>query len=241
LVRLGEFFKTDKWGEHSYLRHYQTHFHDLRSKRINVLEIGVGGYGNTVIGGNSLRMWKAYFRQANIFGIDIYDKRPLEEKRIKIFQGSQVDEAFLKDVIDQIGGVDVIIDDGSHINADVIRTFEILFPLLRRGGIYAIEDTQTSYWPGFGGSSSDLRDPHTTMGYFTSLPHALNFEEILRDNYSPTDFDRSIVAMHFYHNLIFIRKGENSEGSNRLRHNRVDDRSASEVLGDSQWTGAAAK
>lgn len=222
LIRLGEFLETDKWGGHRYLQHYQTHFRALRRKHLNLLEIGVGGYADPDVGGNSLRMWKAYFPHAKIFGIDVYDKRRLEEKRIRIFRGSQIDELFLRNVAAQVGGIDIVIDDGSHINAHVIRTFEILFPLLKNPGIYVIEDTQTSYWPGFGGSSRNLSDPSTIMGYFSSMAHAINYEEILRDGYSPTEFDRHIVAMHLYHNLIFIHKGDNSEGSNLLRGNRSD-------------------
>src|SRR6202043_2999198 len=94
---------------------------------------------------------------------------------------------------------------------------ETLFPILRSPGIYAIEDTQTSYWPSYGGSSQNIEDPTTIMGYFTRLTHSLNHEEILVGDYSPTESDRHIVAMHFYHNLILIYKGENSEGSNEFR------------------------
>ena len=219
LVRIGQVFKTDKWGSHWYLQHYQSHFAPFRKKRINLMEIGVGGYSDPNQGGNSLYTWKAYFTNANIVGIDIHDKRKLQQNRIKIFQGSQVDEAFLRSVVREIGGVDIVIDDGSHINSHVIETFKILFPLLRDGGIYCVEDMQTSYWPGFGGSSDDLQSNATIMGYFASLLHSLNYEEILREDYSPTEFDRHIVAMHFYHNLVFIYKGSNCEGSNLLKQN----------------------
>lgn len=223
LVRLGEVFGTDKWGSHWYLKHYETHFSALRKKPLNLLEVGVGGYASSTVGGNSLRMWKAYFPHANIYGVDLYDKRRLEERRIRIFQGSQVDAAFLSNVVDQAGGFDIVIDDGSHINSHVIGTFEILFPLLRSPGFYVVEDAQTSYWPGFGGSSRDLGDTSTTVAYFASLAHCLNYEEILREGYSPTVFDRHIVAMHLYHNLIFIQKGENREGSNMVRGGRATD------------------
>lgn len=222
LIWLGEFFETDKWGSHWYLQHYERHFRPLRRERLNLLEIGVGADPGP--GAKSLRMWKAYFPNANIFGVDIHDKKDLEEDRIKIFQGDQSDESFLRSVVDQVGGLDVVIDDGSHINEHVIRTFETLFPLLRNPGIYTVEDTQTSYWPGFGGSSEDIADRHKIMGYFASLVHSLNYEEILREDYSPTDLDRHIVAMHFYHNLVVISKGNNSEGSNVLRQNGADDR-----------------
>ena len=66
-------------------------------------------------------------------------------------------QAFLTSVVDEIGPLDIIIDDGSHLNEHVIRTFEILFPLLNEGGIYAVEDLQTSYWPDHGGSSFNLK------------------------------------------------------------------------------------
>jgi len=217
LIRLGEFFGTDKWGSHWYLQHYQKHFAPLRGKRVNVLEIGVGGLSTPDLGGNSLRMWKAYFPKGNIYGVDLYDKTNLQERRIKIFRGDQSDETFLRGVAEQIGGLDIVVDDGSHINAHVIKTFETLFPMLKAPGIYAIEDTQTSYWPSYGGSSTEANDPATIMGYFTRFVHSLNHEEILRENYSPTTFDRHIVAVHFYHNLIMIHKGDNSEGSYEFR------------------------
>lgn len=230
LVWLGKHYKTDKWGEHWYLQHYEHHFAPLRRKRLNLLEIGVGGYGNANEGGYSLRMWKAYFPHANIFGIDIYDKKRFEEKRIKIFQGSQIDEHFVRKTVEEIGGVDIVIDDGSHINEHVIRTFQILFPLLRNPGIYVVEDTQTSYWPGFGGSSDELGSPGTVMGYFTALPHCINYEEVLRSGYRPTELDQTVVSVQFYHNLIFIYKGLNNEGSTRLRHNRSDDKQVFEGI-----------
>lgn len=230
LIRLGQIFQTDKWGNHWYLQHYETHFRSRRTRRLNLLEIGIGGYSDPGKGGNSLKTWKAYFPNANIFGIDIFDKRGVEEGRIKTFQGSQVDEQFLKRVVEEIGGVDIVIDDGSHINSDVIRTFAILFPLLRRDGIYAVEDTQTSYWPGFGGSSEELNSRATIMGYFASLLHSLNHQEILKKGYAPTEFDRSIVGMHFYHNLILVCKGENSETSNLLEKNWTESRIVFEGL-----------
>jgi hypothetical protein len=211
LIKLATLFGTDKWNSHWYAQHYQRYFNPLRSKRLNILEIGVGGYGDPNEGGHSLRMWKEYFPNSMIYGIDICDKGPLQEKRIKIFQGSQDDSYFLRNVVNKIGKLNIVIDDGSHLNRHVIETFQILFPLLDEKGIYIIEDTQTSYWPGYGGSSHDLNDPKTTMGYFKNLIDGLNHKEMIKPGYSPSYFDRHIVAIHFYHNLIFIFKGDNNE------------------------------
>ncbi len=214
LIKLATFYKTDKWNRHWYAQHYQKHFEPLRKKRLNILEIGIGGYSNPNKGGESLRMWKTYFPKSNIYGIDIYEKKKHEEKRIKTFQGSQIDLNFLKEIINEIGQVDIIIDDGSHINDNVIKSFEILFPILSKNGIYVIEDTQTSYWKKFGGSRDDLNSNKTTMGFFKNLCDGLNYAEFSTPDYILKYFDKHIISMHFYHNLIFIYKGENNEGSN---------------------------
>jgi len=49
---------------------YERYFEILRDKDINFLEIGIGGYDNPNAGGESLRMWKAYFAKAHIYGLD---------------------------------------------------------------------------------------------------------------------------------------------------------------------------
>ncbi|WP_116127819.1 class I SAM-dependent methyltransferase [Lewinella sp. IMCC34183] len=219
LTRIGEIYGTDKTGVHFYTQHYQRHFGHLRNRPVRMLEIGVGGYAEPDQGGHSLRMWKEYFWRGQIYALDIYDKSLLEEKRIRIFQGSQVDTDFLEEVVQETGPLDLIVDDGSHLNDHVITTFEFLFPYLKGGGIYAIEDVQTSYWPDYGGDSNDLQQPGTIMNYFKQLTDSLNHQELMRPGYVPTYYDRNIVAMHFYHNMIFIEKGANNEQSNMVRNN----------------------
>lgn len=218
LTLLAKLYGTDKTGSHWYTPHYMNHFKKFKNKRTRILEIGVGGYDNPKLGGGSLRMWKKYFLLGKIFSIDIYDKSALEEARIKIYQGSQVDKIFLEKTINEIGPLDIIIDDGSHLNEHIIETFKILFPKLKDGGVYAIEDVQTSYWEDMGGDSSDLNNPKTAMNFMKSLTDCLNHQEILDENYEETYFDKNIVSIHFYHNLVFIHKGENNEKSNMVKN-----------------------
>ncbi len=224
LDTIGLVYGTDKVGGHFYTTHYASHFKKFRYRKINLLEIGVGGYGDPKAGGESLRMWKKYFPFARIFGLDIYDKSPLQENRIRIFKGSQVDKAFLDNVTDEIGEIDIIIDDGSHINEHVIETFKLLFPKLKHGGIYAVEDMQTSYWEDFGGDSNNLNNPKTMMNFFKSLTDAMNNQEFIMPNYQQTYFDRHITSMHFYHNMVFIYKGYNDEKSTRVVNNQMKPR-----------------
>lgn len=220
LSKMALIHKTDKFGYHFYTPHYQEHFKKFKFKKIKLLEIGVGGYENPNVGGNSLRMWKSYFPFAKIFSFDIYEKSFLQEHRIKIFKGSQVDENFLNDLMKLVGEPTIIIDDGSHINEHVIKTFEILFPKLKLGGIYVIEDTQTSYWKDKGGSSSDFNNNKTIMGHFKLLADGLNHQEYESPGYVATYLDLNISSVHFYHNLILIYKGLNNEASNYMVNNK---------------------
>jgi demethylmacrocin O-methyltransferase len=119
------------------------------------------------------------------------------------------------------GTFDLIVDDGSHINEHVIKTFEILFPKLKKGGIYVVEDTQTAYWEEYGGSSSDKNKEGTIYHFFNNLIHSLNNEEFILDNYFKNYYDRNIVSIHFYHNMIFIYKNDNTEPSNKIVNNRL--------------------
>lgn len=216
LRALANLYGTDKWGFHRYALHYEAHFAPLRRRKIVLLEIGIGGYGDPESGGASLRMWRTYFPRGRIFGIDIHDKSPHDETRIKTFRGSQDDEVFLDHVAREIGKPDIIIDDGSHICNHAIKLFMYLFPKMKDGGIYVVEDTQTSYWPQFGGSDTDPDDPGTTVGFFKQLVHGLNHEERTGPR-EATYYDRTITSITFYHNMIFIEKGNNVEGSSKAR------------------------
>jgi demethylmacrocin O-methyltransferase len=198
LRKLAFINNTDK-GSHGYVEFYDKYFRSLRKKKLSILEIGVAG-------GGSLRMWKYFFPKSMIYGIDICDKSALQEKRITIFKGDQSDEVFLRDVFSKIGSLDIIIDDGSHMNAHVISSFRTLFPLLNEGGVYVVEDLQTSYWPKYGGDNENLQNPKTTMNYFKSLTDGLNYQEFRRKDYEPSYFETHIASIHFYHNMIVIYK-----------------------------------
>jgi demethylmacrocin O-methyltransferase len=171
------------------------------------LEIGIGGYAKSRMGGNSLRLWKSYFPKGIITGIDIYDKTDLAESRIHIYTGDQSDAEFLKNVSGAEGPFDIIIDDGSHMQSHVIKSFEVLFPLLASGGIYIIEDTQTSYWPKFEGSTKEMDTVNSAMNYFINKVHHVNKSEWIKEDFQKEYPDDGIASISFYHNLIFITKG----------------------------------
>jgi Methyltransferase domain len=122
---------------------YERHLAGYRGSSFRMLEIGV-------FRGGSLELWREYFGSgATIYGIDInpecaaYVDAP-NEVRI----GSQDDPDFLTKVVTEMGGIDVVLDDGSHVASHQRASFATLFPLLNDGGLYIIEDLHTAYWPG---------------------------------------------------------------------------------------------
>ncbi|SCG47772.1 methyltransferase domain-containing protein [Micromonospora rifamycinica] len=206
-------FGSDKWGARWYARQYQRFFAAYRDRPVRILEIGIGGFQEADRGGASLEMWKRYFPRALVFGIDIEDKRFLETQRLRTFRGNQADPEFLATVLEETGELDIVIDDGSHFCSDQIRSFEYLFPRLAEDGLYVIEDMETSYWPGFGGSSSDFSNPATGVGYLKQMVDGLNYEALVSDTtYRRRPTDRSVVGIHFFHSMAIIEKGVNEDG-----------------------------
>jgi cephalosporin hydroxylase len=133
-----------KW--HHYLEVYEQFLSKYRGKPFFFLEIGVSA-------GGSLELWRRYFGpEAIIVGIDI---DPACASRVDppniVRIGSQADPQFLKHVVEEFGEPDAVLDDGSHIGRHQQASFDILFPLLKNGGLYIIEDLQTSYWPDWEG------------------------------------------------------------------------------------------
>ena len=207
LDRLALIFRTDKYETHSYTPHYQNHFKTRRLQALNILEIGVGGYRDPTKGGSSLRMWKYYFPRSHIFGIDIHDKSALAEDRISIFQGSQNDSVFLNRILDIIGPVDIVIDDGSHVSEHILTAFKVIFPRLSHNGIYAIEDTHTSYSTRLGGDYECLNNPNTSMGFFKQFVDELNWPYVKGESFSPVYLDQKLSSIHFYPKLVIMYKG----------------------------------
>jgi hypothetical protein len=196
---------TDKFGDHNYIEQYAHHFKKFRRKPIVLLEIGVGGYAHDK-GGRSLTLWESYFSKAKIVGLDIEDKCDLSRGRVKVYQGSQIDKKILREIVNDYGEFDIIIDDGSHLNSHQISTFEILFPHLRKGGIYVVEDLQTSYWDKYGGGNPGSRQHATSaMRYFSQLADLVN-SEFFPTNRKIYGKLVGIESIHFYRELCIMHK-----------------------------------
>ena len=124
---------------------------------------------------------------------------------IKIKIGSQTDENFLE-TIKHLGPFDLIIDDGSHINSDIIFSYEHLFPSVKSEGVYVIEDACTSYWPEYGG---ERYKDGTSIEYFKKIIDEVNFfgeRREVDDLMTPDRKDIHLIEQ-------FRRKGYNYKGT----------------------------
>jgi len=72
-------------------------------------------------------------------------------KALRTLAGAAGDTQFLDAMSRELGPFDIIIDDGSHMSHHIIASFNALFPHVRPGGIYVVEDLATAYWPTWGG------------------------------------------------------------------------------------------
>jgi hypothetical protein len=204
---------TDQWGPHFYTPVYHELFQHLRDLPIRLLEIGVGGHESSLMGGASLLMWADYFPHAHVVGIDIAEKRVAPHPRITILRGAQEDAAFLQHVIATHGPFDIVVDDGSHVPAHVRASFDVLFPALRDGGFYVIEDVQTAFWPRFGGSP----DGAETIGLARTALEAINHAEIqvVDPEWVAPPMATIVRSVRAYHNLLIFQRGDNQEPSMR--------------------------
>ena len=202
---LRELAETHDAAKGSNCSGYEMFLRGFRDQPVKLLEIGIGGdWNNPSSGGGSLRMWREYFQRGQIYAVDVFDKSPHNADRIHVRQGSQDDANFLRSVAAEMAEIDIIIDDGSHFSSHVIKSFETLFPYLKSGGIYIVEDIATSYWPERDGSL-DVNDPATSMNYFKRAADGAQWVHS-RGVVQCTPITQFLEFVHFGNNFIVMRK-----------------------------------
>lgn len=171
-------YKTDKLTHHGYHRFYDMYLLPLRYEKMNFLEIGIDSE-------RSFKMWIDMFPKATIYGMDIgFSKK---YPRGEIFQGDQSKLEDLEKVYKSIGKCKVIMDDGSHVPEHQLLTFNYMFDkCLEYGGVYIIEDIETSYW-----RNAELYGYPVSSGYdannnivkiFKDIVDIVNFEFMTSEN-----------------------------------------------------------
>jgi len=194
--------KTDdraltKWQH--YFQIYEREMGRFLQAPVSFLEIGV-------YKGGSIPMWLEYFPKGSTLSfIDIDpDCAAHAAPGTNVRIGNQADPDFLAEVVAEFGPFDVILDDGSHINAHQITSFEHLWPHLKNGGIYMVEDCHTSYWPGFGGG---YRNEASFIEYAKRLIDTMHSWYTDQDDLFPfQEMAKALNAVRFYDSIVVVEK-----------------------------------
>ena len=190
LTQIADHFKTDKGSiKHNYTAVYERYFEPLRDKAdLRLMEIGVAC-------GSSLKMWSKYFNDARVLGVDI---RPDCAALCKAYPNIAI--AIANATERSIPGpFDIIIDDGSHVSADIVDTFRLNWGSVKPGGLFVVEDLKCTHNP----------------QYRSLLPFDIPAERFERRHFMDL-IDRCLTEMdwrrgdvefiHFYKEMAIIKK-----------------------------------
>lgn len=173
-----------------YLAAHQRHLARFQGTAPTVVEVGV-------YKGGSLQLWRRYFGEGTrVIGCDIDPAcKEFEEDGIEVMIGDQADPDFLAEVAARAGTIDVLIDDGGHMVAQQLATFDALYPCIAADGVYVCEDVNTSYDPAFGPGS-----------FVEEMKARVDEINAWLRNVEPTDFTRTTAGICFYPALIVVEK-----------------------------------
>jgi hypothetical protein len=197
----------------TYFQAYEEMFSKYVGKKVTFVEVGV-------LQGGSLFMWREYLGpQARIIGIDLHpNAKSLEKDGFEIFIGSQSDKSFWKNFYSKVGNIDVLLDDGGHVNDQQIITVAEAIKNTNDDGIIVTEDIHTSYMKKFGNPSK-----YSFVNYSKHLIDIINsrFPEtkIKKNNV----FRDKIYSISFYESIVGIKINEKkSIESSVLKNNEND-------------------
>jgi GT2 family glycosyltransferase len=214
---------SDKWS--LYLTEFDRLFDGYREKSICLLEIGIQN-------GGSLEIWSKYFSNASaLIGCDINPdcaRLSYDDPRVSVIVGDANAPDVCERVFQRSPQFDIVIDDGSHLSSDIIKSFALYFPRIVDGGVFIAEDLHCSYWEQFQGG---LFDPYSSITFFKRLADIISHEhwnipkaraDILRGiftKYGCEVYEEALSHVHsveFINSMCVVRKApaaDNSLGS----------------------------
>jgi len=179
----------------TYFQVYEEIFNKYVGKKITFVEIGV-------LQGGSLFMWKEYFgKDARIIGVDLHpNAKELEKHGFEIYIGSQSDKNFWRNFYSKVGKIDILLDDGGHVNDQQIITLTESVNNINDGGIIVTEDVHTSYFKKLGNPSK-----YSFINYSKYLIDVINSRfpgtRIKKNN----DFRNKIHSISFYESIVALK------------------------------------
>ncbi len=176
----------------SYFPVYDHLFCPYIGKEITFVEIGI-------LGGGSLFMWREFFGQnARIIGIDLNpEAKRWEKEGFEIYIGSQSDPKFWEYFKNEVGNIDIVLDDGGHTFEQQIITIENILPNIKDTGLIVVEDTHTSYMGNFGGPSS-----YSFVEYAKNVVDGINFRF---GKFSKKRHEKNVYSVTFFESFVVFK------------------------------------
>jgi trans-aconitate methyltransferase len=138
------------WAPHNYTVIYELLFAAHRNVIQTVVECGIGTNNTDVLSnmtgagtpGASLRMWRDYFPNALIVGLDVDERILFQDDRIRTYGVDQTERSTIQEFweVSGLDSVDVFIDDGLHEFHAGVSLFEESIRHIAPGGFYIVED-----------------------------------------------------------------------------------------------------
>jgi len=201
-MNLAELVKHYKLDSHTpkglFSTLYERYLKNSRPSKFSLLEVGVGN-------GSSLKMWSNYFPQGSIFGLDIH---PTCASFCKKFKSVHISIGNPSDPVQMprqfIQNFDLIIETASHITNNFITSFNNLWPKLKSGGLYFIEDP---FYELHSSKESSLTKPSplSIKRWFSKSEHP-DFHSFLQSQLSVLENNNELEFIHCYPKLCILRK-----------------------------------
>ena len=142
---------TDKNTAHSYLPLYQQLLENKKNTATNILEVGIGDFGEK--NGGSIKLWADYFTNATIYGLDILSvNRVMDEllnnSRVILYTSTNAydDNFFINNFLNKNIKCDFMLDDGPHTLESMKQFIKLYSQIMTDDGILIIEDVQSWDW-----------------------------------------------------------------------------------------------
>ena len=178
-----------------------------------IVEIGI-------LGGGSLFMWRDFLGEdARIIGVELNPQAiKWRDHGFEIYIGDQSSDSFWDVFFEQVGDIDILIDDGGHTNFQQLKTLHRAIPHVKDGGCIIIEDTHASYMKSFGNPSK-----YSFANFCAAVVHKINdryfFKDkanLIRDCVSSMEIFESMTAFYIdrklcYQSELLVNEGQDDK------------------------------
>jgi hypothetical protein len=151
LINLSHNLNTDKNTSHSYLELYEKLLSSKKETAKRILEIGIGDFGEK--NGGSIKLWRSYFTNAIIYGLDILPISRVMDELVNddtIILFTETDaynkDFFTSEFLNKNLKFDFMLDDGPHSLKSMLQFIQLYSQVMTEDGILIIEDVQSMDW-----------------------------------------------------------------------------------------------